>query len=73
MTKSCQLLGDDRQAMWNLLSSSITHKLGYHLALQYPSDMLPVAEEVDNVLWGMLEHATGLHIPQGDEGRGYEC
>ena len=71
--KSCELLESDRQALWTLLSCSITHKLGYHLDLQYPSDMIPVAKEVDNVLWDMLQQATGLHIPQKEEGRGIEC
>ena len=37
--KMCNLLEDDLQAKWTLLSSSITHKLDYHLSLQYPSDI----------------------------------
>ena len=53
--KTCELLTDDLQALWTLLSSSIAHKLGYHLSLQYPSDIIPVAQELDMELWSMLE------------------
>ena len=71
--KSCDLLEGDLQALWTLLSSSVSQKLGYHLSLQYPSVMRAAISRLDNKLWWMLEAATGLHIPQQDEGMGVEC
>ena len=71
--KTCSLLEDDLQAKWTFLTSSISQKLSYHLSLQYPSDIQPHAERLDSILWGMLESATGLHIPRGEEGLGVEC
>ena len=71
--KTCRLLEDDLQAKWTFLTSSICHKLSYHLSLQYPSDIQPHAERLDTILWGMLEEATGLHIPRVEEGLGVEC
>ena len=29
--------------------------------------------EMDRILWNLLEHATRLHIPRGDENLGVEC
>lgn len=73
VTKSCELLEGDRQALWTLLSSSVSQKFGYLLSLQYPSDIKAAATRLDTTLWGMLETTTGLHIPQQDEGLGVEC
>ena len=71
--KTCNLLQDDLQAKWTLLSSSISHMLDYHMSLQYPSDMLGPARQLDAILWQMLESAAGFPIPQVDEGMGVEC
>ena len=71
--KTCTLLEDDLQAKWTFLTGSIAHKLSYHLSLQYPSDIRPHAARLDSILWGMMEAATGLHIPRGEEGLGVEC
>ena len=71
--RSCDLLEPDLQAKWTLLSSSVSQKLSYHLALQYPTDIAAAAERLDSILWGMLEEATGLHIPRAEEGLGVEC
>ena len=48
-------------------------KLDYHLALCYPSDIAEAAAEMDQLLYTMLESATGLAIPRVDQGRGIEC
>ena len=45
----------------------------WHLTLCYPSDISAAAAELDSVLWNMLEYATKLHIPKGEEGLGVEC
>ena len=42
--KSCELMDQDSQAKWTLLSFSIAHNLGYHLSLQYTSDIFPFAK-----------------------------
>ena len=53
--------------------SSVAHKFGYHLCLQYPSDVKPAAERLEEELWGMLKTVTGLYIPRVDEGLGVKC
>ena len=71
--KTCDLLENDLQAKWTLLTSSVSQKLSYSLGLQYPSDIRAAAAHLDTALWGMMEKSTGLHIPRGEEGRGVEC
>ncbi len=71
--QTCEHLADNLQAKLTLLSASISHKLDYHLSLQYPSDMLGPARQLDTVLWQMLESATGLTIPQVYIGQWVVC
>ena len=61
------------QAIWTVLRSSTLMKLDYHLSLCYPSDMAEAAAEMDQLLYTMLEGATGLAIPRVEQGRGVEC
>ena len=71
--KTCSLLENDLQAKWTLLTSSVAQKMSYSLSIQYPSDILLAATQIDNILWSMMERATGLHIPRDEERRGVEC
>jgi hypothetical protein len=59
--------------MWSILKCSLAQILEWHLSLCYPSDISAAAAELDSALWDMLEHATKLHIPKGEEGLGVEC
>ena len=69
-----EVLGvEDGQAVWSILKCSLSQKLDWHLSLCYPSDISDAAAELDSVLWDLLEHATKLHIPKGEEGLGVEC
>jgi hypothetical protein len=43
------------------------------LSLCSPSDISAAAAELDSALWDMLEHATKLHTPKGEEGLEVEC
>ena len=73
VSKTCDLLAEDLQAKWTMLTASVAQKLSYSLSLQYPSDIRAAATRLDNVLWEMMNKATGLDIPRGEEGRGVEC
>ena len=73
VNKTCQLLEGDLQAKWTLLTASVTHKFGYSLSLQYPSDIRRAAGRLDDIIWGMLQSATGLVIPRREDGRGFTC
>ena len=73
VTKVVDTLTKDNQALWVALHRSHAHKMDYHLALCYPSDILPVAQRFDAILWSALESATGQHIPRREEGLGIEC
>ena len=69
-----QVLGEeDSQAIWCILKCSLAQKLDWHLSLSYPSDIQVAANELDSILWDLLQHCSRLHIPQGDEGLGVEC
>ena len=37
------------------------------------TDIQVAANELDSILWDLLQHCSRLHIPQGDEGLGVEC
>ena len=72
--KVMQLLREDSQAAWVILSSAMVHQLDYSLTLQYPSDSLECAEMVDARVWAAVEQLAGQpHIARGEEGAGVEC
>ena len=73
VTKVVDTLTEDNQALWVALHRSLAHKMDYHLALCYPSDILLVAQHLDAVLWSAMERAAGQHIPRREEGLGTEC
>ena len=70
--KACNLLGGERQGLWTVLRASFKFQFEYWLSLVYPSQIQAAAEEVDGVLWNMLETVAGAHIPRGEEGLGWE-
>ena len=70
---STNLLEADLQALWTLLSASISQKMSFLTSLQYPSDIRAAADRADVILWELLEAATGLCIPRREEGLGVEC
>ena len=62
------LLKNDNQAAWVLLSTSLSKQLDYSLTLQYPSDMLEPAAEMDARLWSAMEQVSGQYrIPRSAE------
>ena len=67
------ILAKDSQALWVALHRSLAHKMDYHLSLCYPSDILPVAEYLDKIVWKVFEKAVGQHVPRKEEGFGIEC
>ena len=67
------LLCDDHQAAWCLISATIAHQLDYSISLQYPSDVKEAARRLDNKSWSALEQIAGQRVPKTDEGKGYEC
>ena len=73
INKVVDTLAKDNQALWVALHRSLAHKMDYHLALCYPSDILPVAQHLDVILWSALERSAGQHIPRREEGLGTEC
>ena len=70
--KACEVLGQERQALWTTLRLSIQQKLDYWLMLVHPSLMQAAAARMDSVMWGVLEKVVGAHIPRQEEGLGYE-
>ena len=68
------LLQDNIQAAWTLLSCSLSSQLDYMLSLQYPSAILEAAAGTDARIWADLEQLAGqARIPRGEEGLGFEC
>jgi hypothetical protein len=70
--RTVEVLGGERQALWAALKWSISQRFDYWCQLSYPTDLQPAAAWLDSELWGVLESAVGVHIPQGEEGRGWE-
>ena len=68
-----KVLGDERQAMWAVLRSSVAHKLDYWCTLVYPSLMEGAAQRMDKIMLDMLDGLVCSKIPLHDEGLGYEC
>ena len=69
-----ELLAEDKQAAWTILSTAVAHQLDYSLTLQYPTDMLEGAAALDARIWQALEQLAGQErIPRGEEGLGVEC
>ena len=63
--KTVQVLSGDKQALWNVLRLSTSHRFDYLCQLSPPSLVEPVAAWLDSQLWQVLEAATGLAIPRG--------
>ena len=38
-----------------------------------PPDILPAAEYLDKILWGVFEKAVGQQVPRNEQGLGVEC
>ena len=58
-----KVLEDEKQALWSVLRSSLSHKLDYWLTLCYPSHMKSIAERMDELQNRILESLVGQHIP----------
>ena len=62
-----EVLAGESQAMWSVLYSSLAHKLDWHLTLNYPSDIMPMARRLDDIFWTLLETFTMVPIPRKDD------
>ena len=69
----CEVLQDERQALWAVLRSSISQKSDYWLTLVYPSQVKTAAERMDRLMMKVLEGLLGMHIPMEGEGLGWDC
>ena len=59
----CELLGQEKQALWSVLRSSLSSKLDYWLTLCYPSDIMEAAKRMDQVIQSVLEKLIDSDIP----------
>ena len=60
-------LASDRQGLWSALRLSLVARFGYLQQHVEPSLCEPVARELDEALWKILEAACGFDIPRGAE------
>ena len=67
-----QVLGSNYQSLWSTLRLSIANRFQYWMQLTPPSICEPVARELDNALWNILEASSGFKIPRGGEEGGLE-
>lgn len=68
-----QVLHCEKMALWQVLKQSISQQLDWWLTLVYPSLVLEAAQEVDKIIWSVLETAAGSSIPRGNQGMGWDC
>ena len=57
------VLEDEKQALWAVLRSSLSHKFDYWLTLCYPSQVKSAAERMDALQNRILDNLAGTHIP----------
>lgn len=57
------VLHDEKQALWAVLRSSLSHKFDYWLTLCYPSQVKSAAERMDALQNRILDNLAGNHIP----------
>ena len=57
------VLQDEKQALWAVLRSSLSHKFDYWLTLCYPSQVKSAAERMDTLQNRILDSLAGTHIP----------
>ena len=57
------VLEDEKQSLWSVLRSSLSHKLDYWLTLSYPSHTKIIAERMDILQNRILESLVGQDIP----------
>ena len=53
--KAVELLGCHKQTLWSCLLLSISQRFNYWLQLCRPSDILPLANWLDQQLWQVLQ------------------
>ena len=63
---TCDILDEERQALWTVLRLSLSQQLDYWLQLCYPSNIKSAAERMDDILWKVLETAAFSDIPRKD-------
>ena len=68
--RACKILAGERQSLWTVLRSSLSQQFDYWCSLCYPSNVQAVAEQLDNILWRVLENAAGFAVPRGEGDRG---
>ena len=64
------VVSGDRQALWTALRLSIRQKFGYSMQHTLYSICEPVAKELDNHIWKLLEATTGFNITRVNEQEG---
>ena len=70
--KAVKLLGENKQALWTVLRSSIKHQFEYWLGLVHLSLTQAAANRMDSVVCKVMESLVGYHIPLENEGLKWE-
>ena len=65
--KTVEVLTPERQSLWTALRLSVQAQFHYVMQMVPPSLCEPIAAELDQELWKVLEAATGFTIPRGEE------
>ena len=57
---SYEVLEGEKQALWTILRLSISQQLDYWLQLCYPSNIRAAAQNMDKIMWEMLEYIADI-------------
>ena len=57
----CEVMGEERQALWSILRSSLSQKMDYWLQLVHPSQIFLAAERMDRIILGVLKVCGDLN------------
>ena len=55
------------------MRQSFNQQLDWWFTLVYPSLIQDAARRMDEIVWEALEDCAGSAIPQGDQGKGWDC
>ena len=62
--QALDLLSANKQASWAVLKWSVWARFDFWAQLCYPSDTMPAAKRLDDILWQRLEAVCGLSLPR---------
>ena len=69
----CEVMGEERQALWSILRSSLSQKFDYWLQLVHPTQIYVAAARLDRIILEVLRVCGDLNFPAEVQREGWYC